>query len=153
VPKPLLLVVPFFFLWGLTPYLGLKTENSVAMFSNLRTETEANHLMIPESLKVFPYQDDSVEVISVIGRKADGSKLRLGQKRRRYRVPYEGFRGWLRTQMRYGAEIEQVAYKRNGETVVERFEDGGEVFQQGLLAHKFLQFRWYKPKGAMTCEH
>ncbi len=154
VPRGLWLITGLFFLWGATPYVGLKTENSFAMFSNLRTESASNHLLVPEALKLFSYQDDPVEVVSVVGRLPNGGRLRnkLGG-RGSFEVPYEGLRGWLRTQLRHGATIEQVAYRRNGELIVERYEDGGELFSQGFLAHKLLQFRRYRPKGPMTCEH
>jgi len=48
---------------GLSPYLGLKTESSFTMFSNLKTEGPYwNHAFIPEAVKVFPYQDRLVRV-------------------------------------------------------------------------------------------
>lgn len=48
---------------SLTPYVGLKTESSFTMFSNLRTEDGRwNHLFIPEAVKVFPHQDDLVQI-------------------------------------------------------------------------------------------
>ena len=48
---------------GLSPYVGLKTETSWAMYSNLRTEVRPNHLIVPASAKVFGYQDDLVEIV------------------------------------------------------------------------------------------
>ena len=48
---------------GLSPYVGLKTETSWAMYSNLRTETRANHFVVPQSAKLFGYQDDLVEIV------------------------------------------------------------------------------------------
>jgi hypothetical protein len=61
-----LLVVPFLiFVNGLSPYLGLKTETSFAMYSNLRTEGGAtNHLFMPSRIQVFDYQRDLVEIVS-----------------------------------------------------------------------------------------
>jgi len=48
---------------SLSPYLGLKTESSFTMFSNLKTEGPYwNHAFIPEAVKVFPYQDQLVRV-------------------------------------------------------------------------------------------
>ncbi|WP_217705597.1 hypothetical protein [Peristeroidobacter soli] len=39
------------------PYLGLRTEASIAMFSNLHTEAGvSNHLVIREPIDLFPYQ-------------------------------------------------------------------------------------------------
>jgi len=50
---------------SLSPYLGLKTESSFTMFSNLRTEAGRwNHLFIPEAVRIFPYQDHLVRIIA-----------------------------------------------------------------------------------------
>ena len=60
---PVLYIFPILiFLNGLSPYLGLKTESAFSMFSNLRTETASNHLLFPETMKVFDYQEDIVKV-------------------------------------------------------------------------------------------
>jgi hypothetical protein len=49
---------------GLCPYLGLKTEHSYTMFSNLRTEGEEwNHYLVPRSLRVFGFQDEPVRIL------------------------------------------------------------------------------------------
>lgn len=49
---------------GFAPYLGLKTEGSFTMFSNLRTEGELwNHLLLPRSMRVFDFQDDLVTIV------------------------------------------------------------------------------------------
>ena len=56
---PLLVVVD-----GVCPYLGLKTDSSFAMFSNLRTERGfANHLVIPHGPQPFGFQSDLVRVV------------------------------------------------------------------------------------------
>lgn len=53
------------FLNGLSPYLGLKTENSFSMFSNLRTEGGVtNHYLIPASFQIFDYQREYVEILA-----------------------------------------------------------------------------------------
>lgn len=47
------------FLTCLSPYLGLKTESSIAMFSNLHTEGgTTNHLLFARPLYIAPYQRD-----------------------------------------------------------------------------------------------
>lgn len=60
-----LLFIPFIvFLNGLSPYLGLKTESSFAMFANLRTESGvSNHYIMPASMQVFDYQKEMVEFV------------------------------------------------------------------------------------------
>lgn len=45
-------------LMGFQPYLGLSTVNSFSMFSNLQTEgAQWNHLILPDWLKIFSYQE------------------------------------------------------------------------------------------------
>ncbi len=59
---------------GLSPYLGLKTESSFTMFSNLYTEKGSwNHLFIPEAVRVFPYQDELVRITDSNDRTLEGS--------------------------------------------------------------------------------
>jgi hypothetical protein len=46
------------------PYLGLKTRASLTMFSNLRTEPgHWNHLLVPEAVRVFDWQDGEVRYL------------------------------------------------------------------------------------------
>ena len=48
-----------------SPYVGLKTDSSLTMFSNLHTEGDQwNHLLIPEAVRVFPYQDHPVRILA-----------------------------------------------------------------------------------------
>ena len=58
-------VVPVFMLNCLAPYLGLKTVDTMAMWSNLNTlNGENNHMVLRgNGWKVFPYGDDMVEII------------------------------------------------------------------------------------------
>ncbi len=47
-----------------SPYIGLKTESSIAMFSNLHTEGgESNHLLFPKPPYLFDYQQNVARVI------------------------------------------------------------------------------------------
>jgi hypothetical protein len=53
------------FLSCLSPYLGLKTESSIAMFSNLHTEGgQTNHLLFSTPPYWFGYQSDVVQVVA-----------------------------------------------------------------------------------------
>lgn len=64
VHHPAFLILPVIvFLNGCSPYLGLKTENSFAMFSNLRTEGGiSNHYIVPASSQIFNFQDELIEI-------------------------------------------------------------------------------------------
>lgn len=58
------------FLSALSPYLGLKTESSIAMFSNLHTEGgTSNHLLFPKPPYLFDYQSDVVEIVAASDRR------------------------------------------------------------------------------------
>ena len=49
---------------GLNPYLGLRTQLSFSMFSNLRTEGgRSNHLFMPRLMTLEPYEDDLIEIV------------------------------------------------------------------------------------------
>lgn len=57
-----------------SPYLGLKTETSFAMYSNLQTEPGFwNHLLVPDAVRVFGAQD---ELVRVEGSNAPGLERR-----------------------------------------------------------------------------
>jgi len=59
------LLSTLFLLNGFSPYIGFKTESSVAMFSNLRTEDRrTNHLLITRLPYLFSYQDHLVTILS-----------------------------------------------------------------------------------------
>jgi hypothetical protein len=64
-PAWLMALPVLFFLNGLSPYLGLKTESSMAMYSNLHTEGgETNHLIAGQLPFAFGYQNDIVRPIA-----------------------------------------------------------------------------------------
>ena len=66
---------------ALSPYLGLKTESSFAMFSNLQTEgADWNHLLVPEAVRLFPAQEQLVTVSAasdpaLVRRTRDGTRI------------------------------------------------------------------------------
>jgi hypothetical protein len=65
-PQPLwLFIFPgVLFVQSLSPYLGLKTESSIAMFSNLHTEGgRTNHLVFKSPPYVANYQEKLVKVV------------------------------------------------------------------------------------------
>lgn len=49
------------------PYLGLKTQASFAMFSNVQTEEAWNHLFLPQWLKLAGFQDSLATITHVEG--------------------------------------------------------------------------------------
>ena len=78
-PKFMLVFPLLLFLYGITPYLGLRTAGNFSMFSNLRTEGEySNHLLLKSNpLKIWGYQEDAVQFIEI-----DDERAELGHKYR-----------------------------------------------------------------------
>lgn len=144
--RPLLWTAPLLVLLnGLSPYLGLKTENSYTMFSNLRTEGGAwNHYLVPRQIQIFGFQDHPVRIL----RSNDAHLERLARGDYRL-VPFE-----LR---RYTAEHPDVAlvYESAGARVAApRAADDPRLARppQPLLA-KLLLFRPVPPPERNECLH
>jgi hypothetical protein len=73
-----------------SPYLGLKTQASFSMYSNLRTEgTEWNHAIMPSFMRIMSLQDTLVTVLEV-GR-TDATLTPLAETGNRV-VPFEARR-------------------------------------------------------------
>lgn len=129
-----LVIFPLLVLFnGMSPYLGLKTETSFVMFSNLATEGGRwNHLLISERFRLSRYQDDLVEIeessIAYLQRVANDGHL----------LPYLE----LRRRM-FERPSASVTYVRNGERrVVLQAGDDPELSQPlPLLVRKFYRFR------------
>ena len=57
VQYPLFSIIVVAFLVGMSPYLGLRTAGTFAMFSNLITQGNySNHFFMPQELQIFDYQ-------------------------------------------------------------------------------------------------
>ena len=69
LPRPLVLkfAALLLFVYGFSNYLGLRTAGTFSMFSNIQTEgATSNHLLLyANPFKIFSYQDDLVEIVSV----------------------------------------------------------------------------------------
>ena len=134
VPSLLLLIFPaLFFVNGLTPYLGAKTEMSFAMYSNLRTEGgQTNHWLMPTSMQIWDYQRDLVKV-----QRTSAGRLRRWANRG-YQLPYYEFRAWIREYPRAS-----ITYERNGvTTTLRRVQSDPELMRpDNPLLRKVLKFR------------
>ncbi len=64
----------------MSPYLGLKTQSTFTMYSNLQTEAgHWNHRLLPESMRIFGYQDEIVQIVeSSDAQLADAAENRRG---------------------------------------------------------------------------
>ncbi|MFT2009016.1 hypothetical protein ACMA1I_10105 [Pontibacter sp. 13R65] len=143
----LLLFPIIVFLNGLCPYLGLKTEASYAMFSNLRTEAgESNHFIVPASTQLFDYQKDIVEIVDSsdpeLQKLAEAGKL----------LPFFQFRTMVRNTM-----PEKVTYLRNGEPKVFEVSKASlspELLQkEWFVLEKLMRFRHFYRNGYSPCTH
>jgi hypothetical protein len=48
---------------GMNPWIGLKTQTSFSMFSNVRSEAEGNHLFL-KRVDLFPFQAEMIELVT-----------------------------------------------------------------------------------------
>ncbi len=130
---------------GLCPYLGLKTQGSFTMFSNLRTEAgHWNHLIVPASVRLIDgYQDDLVEIKEV-----NDKRLTLDFVNRDCLTP------------RF--EVQRAATK-NPDLAITIIRDGEEIQLNPIsvdsklgepvnwLVQKLLVFRPVTPDGSPYC--
>jgi hypothetical protein len=131
---------------GTSPYLGLKTENSFAMFSNLRTEGGvSNHLIVPVEAQIFDFQKYVVEISSstdtVLQRMASEGKAM---------VLFE-FQNYLNAN-----SPDTVAYMVNGRPGIFLERDVSTHAALGknpYILRKVLKFRSFSPGGPQECSH
>jgi hypothetical protein len=147
VPRASFLLVPILvFLNGLCPYIGLKTENSFAMFSNLRTENNiTNHYIIPASFQVFDFQKDVVEIVS-----STDATLQKAAAENKLMVFFE-FKNYVAKK-----RPARVTYLRNGqrqEFVLQAAAPGDELLTRDLILGKLLRFRTISKTEPQPCAH
>ncbi|SMB98761.1 hypothetical protein SAMN00120144_1769 [Hymenobacter roseosalivarius DSM 11622] len=136
------------FLNGMSPYLSLKTQTSLSMFSNLRTEGGiSNHLFMPKSLQINGLEKDLVKIIAT-----DLNELKQYTHNKQY-ITYFEFR-------RIISEAKTnlyVNYMRNDQPQTVKIVDGSSTKPELLVPHnwvltKFVRFRPID-KGACLCKH
>ena len=134
------------FLNGTSPYLGLKTENSFAMFSNLRTEGgKTNHFIVPASIQLFDFQKDVVEIIS-----STDPGLREFAENKRAMVLFE-FRNYVNER-----RPESVKYVLHGKNY--HFQKNDHASSEALgknpyVIKKLMKFRSFSPQEPQPCAH
>lgn len=142
--RPVLWVAPLLLaLDGCSPYLGLKSESSYAMFSNLQTEgSHWNHRLVPRSARVLPYADELVRIL----RSSDATLSRLA------RGGYELVPLELRRYVAHHPEISMV-YARGGRVIHAPHASADPFLGRPLsfVERKLVLFRPVSPRNA--CLH
>jgi hypothetical protein len=147
VPGAFFLLMPLIvFLNGLSPYVGLKTENSFSMFSNLRTEgNRTNHYLVPVSFQVFDFQKDVVEIVS-----SSDSTLQAAATENQIMVFFE-FKNYVAKN-----RPARVTYFRNGqrqEFVLKAAAPNHELLTRDSILRKLLRFRNVRKTEPQPCAH
>lgn len=140
----LLLIPVLVFINGTAPYLGLKTENSYAMFSNLKTEGgTSNHFIVPASTQVFNYQKDVVDVVS----SSDPNLQKIANAN--LSMVWFEFQNYLNEH-----RPSEVRYTRNGNHAVYRKSDPKtHPGKNNYVVSKLMKFRPFNKEGAQPCAH
>jgi hypothetical protein len=144
--KWFLILPAIVFLNGTSPYLGLKTENSYSMFSNLRTEGGmTNHYIIPASTQIFNFQSNLIEIVS-----SSDEKLQRLADQSQLMVLFE-FKRYLKKN-----DVDEVVYRLNGKLDVYR---KGETSLEGVLQpesaflFRLMRFRNISKFEPQPCAH
>lgn len=133
---------------GLCPYLGLKTESSFAMFSNLRTEGGiSNHYIVPAGVQIFDFQKDLVEVTSSSDR--DFEKL----AERKQLIPFFQFKEMM--DLHRPAQITYIHAGRKYKYSSDKPQAIQKELRQphSFLLKKTMRFRPINKYGPEPCAH
>jgi len=149
---------------GVIPWIGLRTQTSFSMYSNLRSEGDGNHLFL-ERIDLFDYQRDMVEVVeSQPDILAPGDRPKGISQFANRQFDYEGT--WFLPWFEFRRLVSQrsgdfrVVYVRDGETRTLGREDGAIFGNEAafepipLPLQKLLWFRRLRSlEGPMVCTH
>lgn len=143
----LLLFPLLVFLNGLCPYLGLKTESSFAMFSNLRTEGGiSNHFIVPAEVQIFDFQKDLVEVRSsshpIFQKMANNGQV----------IPYFQFKELVITHRPEKVKFIHQGQKHNF-VLANASSDDALMQPNPFILKKVLRFRPVRKDGPQYCKH
>lgn len=137
------------FINGFSPFMGLKSATSIAMWSNLVTAGGvSNHLFIEQgALKIFPYMDDLVEIRST---DVEGWHTRFVQRKRL--VPYVMLNRWMARRAVSGIPT-QLEFVRAGQLYsYERADLDPELTRaQPLWLRKLVFVKAYEPSLSGRC--
>lgn len=127
-----------------SPYVGLKTESSIAMFSNLHTEGGvSNHLLFPKPPYLFDYQSRVVRILD-----SSDPAIRATASDPGYGLVEHDLALRLR-----GRPDRWISYEMNGEQYLRVTYATFTGHRPSLLERKLLDFKpvdWNRPK---VCTH
>jgi hypothetical protein len=132
-----------FFISCLSPYVGLKTESSINMFSNLHTEGGyTNHLLLRRPPYLFHYQDTVVKVLDT-----SSPSLRATADAGRMNVLYT-IQEFLRRH-----PDQWVTYVQDGRLVEHATAADLRQPPASWVERKFLIFKQVDPNRPKVCTH
>ena len=145
-------IIPvWFFLHCMSPYIGLGTGGTTAMFSGLRTEGGiSNHFIIRKPIRLFSYQDDIVYIeeaqnASLIAAKEDGQGIVLFDFQRH-------FMNRDQLMLPLSLRVNEISYVIDDLESFQRFAN--ERFStQSWLEQKYMSFRLVDQPRPNRCRH
>lgn len=137
-------IVPaLYFMSCLSPYVGLKTESSINMFSNLHTEGgTTNHLMFARPPYLFDYQQDVVQVVA-----SSSPSLTRTANEGRMNVLFS-IEEYLRRH-----PDQWVTYLHNGQLIERATAASLPIESATWLERKLLIFKQVDPGRPKVCTH
>lgn len=150
--------VPLRWLWlfplltllnGLAPYMGLKTESSFSMFSNLRTSgRDSNHLLIRRPWALIAEGSDLVEIIAT-----DDTELGRLQDRN-YQLPWMELSTYVQNRIQHGDDFSLVLRRGGFEQDFPSVRAAREHFSETpWLTRKLTWFRAVSMDPVCPCTH
>ena len=131
-----MLAAGLYFLNGLSPYLGLKTAQSINMFANLRIEAGvSNHLILSHPPGPFSYLDD----VAIITDSGDSRFLRFYQ-RRDFGIVYYDLLGYLADNPNETASFEMNGHQFDHVSAADFEEDITEMLHPSWF-RKWFHFQ------------
>ena len=131
------------FVTALSPYFGLKTESSIAMFSNLHTEGgQTNHLIFNPPPYIASYQKDLARIVD-----SNNRALKKVETTGGYMVMYE-----LARELREQPDA-WVTYEKNGRIYKHVTGKSIDYPQPSFLEKRFLIFKPVDFRRPKVCTH
>jgi hypothetical protein len=133
---------------GINPYIGLNTNLTFSMYSNLRTEGgDSNHLLVPVGAQIFSYQRDLVQVTRSSSSRLDSLATRGVV------IPAAELQALLSEEVSRSSSPVSVEYHRGGVryAVPSAADDATLGLPLSALRTKLLRFRPIEPLGPRRC--